>query len=495
MSIRELVTKFSEEAPTLIKHEESLVKIESVWTIGSISVSQEMEDEPDLRLNGRDHISINLQCDDDVVAVYKLTDGRNWADFIQAVKDNDDEENMQLIIDVSKGTNGGRVSIYDPNDFTSYLESSGIEIVFCEFDRVIGSQGNLILEVQNENYAGWKTNHIAFVALNGEAGDFEGTHIERVHENQKKVCTTNIQINHLTPDMFLETQGRVEGNRIQIAFHKIAQVLSYYYLFDQLSISREDIKYKMVGLKSINGTIDAAVLGSEKINVLSVAVYIGIYKWLYEGGNIYDKAIIARNVLSLNINEDTLSLGSQTLDAVISNFNIYEKENVKQYIEVRNKVTEQVSKIQKDIMTVIDDYTGGFLKIMTANLTFFLTVIVIRVLAKDIEEKVLMPNVILYISYGLLLVSLLYLLYARNDALDRKKLKENHFRQLIEMYGDILGTQELANLSVDFDKTNKKSTAYYIEHRITAMTRLWGICLGIVFLAVTGVLIDNLVTK
>lgn len=495
MSIRELVTKFSEEAPTLHNHEETLNRIESVWFIGSISISQEIENEPDLGLNGRDHISINLQCNEGVVATYKPTDGRNWAGFIQAVKANDDEENMCIVVDVNKSFVAGKVSIYEPDDFASYLESSGIEAELCEFDGVAWHQGNLTLEVQKEDFACWQTNHIAFVALNEEAGGFEGTRKEKVHENQKKVCTTNIQINHLTPDMFLVTQGCVEGNRIQTAFHKMAQVLSYYYLFDQLTISRLGIDYKMVGLKCVNGTINANVLGSEQIGIQSVAVYVGIYKWLYEGGNIYDKAIIARNVLSLNINEETLSLGSQTLDAVISNFNIYEKENVKQYIEVRNKVTEQVSKIQKDIMIVIDDYTGGFLKIMTANLSFFLTVIVIRVLAKEMEEKVLMPNVILYISYGLLVISLAYLLYARCDALDRKNLKENHFAQLIERYGDILGEKESSNLSTDFDKTNKESTAYYIENRITAVTWLWGICLGIVFLAVTGVLIDNLMTK
>lgn len=495
MNIRELATKFSEEAPTLRKHEESLNRIESVWYIGSVSVSEEIEEEPDLGLNARDHISINMQCDEGVIATYKPTDGRNWVDFIQAVKDNDDEENMCIVVDVNKSTVAGRVSIYEPDDFASYLESSGIEAALCEFDSTTWHQGNLTLEVQKGNFAGWQTNHIAFVALNGGAGGFEEAQIEKVHENQRKVCTTNIQIDHLTPDMFLVTQGCVEGNRIQTAFHKMAQILSYYYLFDQLTISRQGIDYKMVGLKCINGTINANVLGSEHIGIQSAAVYVGIYKWLYEGGNIYDKAIIARNVLSLNINEETLSLGSQTLDAVTSNFNIYEKENVKQYIEVRNKVTEQVSKIQKDIMTVIDDYTGGFLKIMTANLTFFLTVIVIRVLAKGMEEKVLMPNVILYISYGLLAISLAYLLYARCDALDRKKLKETHFVQLIERYGDILGEKESSNLSIDFDKMNKKSTAYYLENRITAVTWLWGICLGIVFIAVTGVLIDNLMTK
>lgn len=494
MNIRELVTKFSEEAPALRKHEESLNRIESVWYIGTVSISEEIEEEPDLGLNARDHISINMQCDDGVIAIYKPTDGRNWADFIQAVKDHDDEENMCIVVDVNKSTIAGRVSIYEPDDFASYLESSGIEAALCEFDRAAWQQGHLILEVQKENYPGWQTNHIAFVALNGEAANFDGSQIDKVHENQRKVCTTNVQIDRLTPDMFLVTQGCVEGNRIQTVFHKMAQILSYYYLFDQLTISRQGIDYKMVGLKCINGTIDAGVLGSEQIGIVSVAVYVGIYKWLYEGGNIYDKAIIARNVLSLNINEDTLSLGSQTLDAVTSNFNIYEKENVKQYIEVRNKVTEQVSKIQKDIMEVIDDYTGGFLIIMTANLSFFLTVIVIRVLAKDMEEKVLMPNVILYISYGLLAISLAYLLYARCDALDRKKLKENHFAQLIERYGDILGEKESSNLSTDFDKANKESTAYYIENRITVVTCLWGVCLGIVFLVVTGVLIDNLVT-
>ena len=495
MNIRELATKFSEEVPTLRKHEESLNRIESVWYIGTVSISEEIEDEPDLGLNGRDSISINIQCDEGVIATFKPSEERNWADFIQAVKDCDDEENMCIVVDVNKSNVAGKVSIYEPDDFASYLESSGIEAALCEFDRVAWHQGNLTLEVQKENFTGWQTNNIAFIALNRDISDFEGAQIEKVHENQRKVCTTNIQIAYLTPDMFLVTQGCGEGDRIQTAFHKMAQVLSYYYLFDQLTISRQSIEYKMVGLKCINGTINANVLGSEQIGIVSVAVYVGIYKWLYEGGNIYDKAVIARNVLSLNINEDTLSLGSQTLDAVISNFNIYEKENVKQYIEVRNKVTEQVSKIQKDIMAVIDDYTGGFLKIMTANLTFFLTVIVIRVLAKEMEEKVLMPNVILYISYGLLAVSLAYLLYARTDALDRKKLKENHFAQLIMRYGDILGEKESSNLSTDFDKVNKESTAYYIENRITAVTWLWGICLGFLFLAVTGVLIDNLVTK
>ena len=121
MNIRELATKFSEESPIQRKHEESLNRIESVWYIGTVSISEEIEEEPDLGLNARDHISINMQCDDGVIATYKPADGRNWADFIQAVKDYDDEENMCIVVDVNKSTVAGRVSIYEPDDFAASI--------------------------------------------------------------------------------------------------------------------------------------------------------------------------------------------------------------------------------------------------------------------------------------------------------------------------------------------------------------------------------------
>lgn len=492
MTIRELITKFSTEAPVVNQFTETLRMLTCDCTIGEIAVSAEIEAEPDLGLNARDHISINLSGDEGVLASYMSENGNNWHAFIQAVKDNESEENINLTVNVGKDVVDGRVSLYDTEAYTSHLEGRNFEAVLHEYDREIGGAGTICVEMQQGNLATWQTRQIAFVNRGDEMPVLEIEGLADVASRQPKVCSTSFHLNSVTPNTFLVTEGKQENNGIQTSFLKCAQVLCYYYLFDQTYISRQEITYKMVGLKTLNGSVTAPSIERSGVNTQTVELYTGVFNWLYEGGNIYDKTSIARNVLSLNIEDNTLLLGKHTLDAIIGNFNIYEKENAKQYIEVKNKVTETVSKMQKEIIGVIDDYTGGFLKIMTANLTFFLTTIIIRVLAKNIKENVLLPNEILYLSYALLVVSLCYLFYSRSDAMKRKQLKESHFAQLKERYEKILGDLELTNLSFDFDETKEGTTANYIKDRISCVTWLWSICLGVIAIAITGILISNL---
>lgn len=494
MTIRELITKFSSAAPAIAEYTETLRVLKCACTIGEIEVSAEIDAEPDLGLNARDHISIHLDGDDGLLASYMPAQGNSWQDFIRTVKDNDAEENVRLVVNVSKNLNQGRLSLYDIAAFSSHLENKGFEAILHEFDQEIGQNGKLCVEVQNTNYTPWNTQQIAFVNLNSETPGLSAESLERVRDKQEKICSANFQVSHITPNTFLVSAGKRDNERIQNVFEKCAQVMCLYYLYDQLSVSGQGITYKMVGLKTLSGTIEGSTIGATQLNSQSAALYVGVFNWLYDGGNIYDKAIIARNVLSLNIDERTLALGKQTLDAVISNFNIYEKENVKQYIEVKNKVTDTVGKMQKEIISAIDDYTGGFLKIMTANLTFFLTVIIIRVLAKNIEEGVILPNAILYLSYALWLVSLFYLLYCRKDAGKRKNLKEEHFKLLKDRYKEILGDLELETLSSDFDEKKENTTAHYIKMRMTQVTWLWSACLAIIFMAITMILICNLNT-
>lgn len=492
MTVKDLITKFSSEAPTVDEYTETLRMFKCTCTIGEVEVSDEVETEPDLGLNNRDRISIHIDADDGLLARYMPTHGDNWQNFIQAIKDNDAEENVKLVINISKETDQGKVSLYDTEAFAFHLEDKGYEAILHEFDQEIGLSNKLCIEVQQRNYIPWQTRQIAFMALNGNVPELIAEDLDKIEEKQRKVCTTNFHVDHITPNTFLVIDGRQENNRVQRVFQKCAQMMCLYYLFDHLNVSRQGIVYKMIGLKTLSGTIEGATIGTTQLNSQSADLYTGIYNWLYDGGNIYDKATIARNVLSLNIAEDTLLLGKQTLEAVISNFNIYEKENIKQYIEVKNKVTDTVGKMQKDIIGAIDDYTGGFLKIMTANLTFFLTTIIIRVFATHIDKDVIFPIPVIVLSYGLLLISLFYLLYCRDDATKRRNLKETHFELLKERYKEILGDLELTTLSSDFDKSKENTTAYYIDKRMNLVTLLWGGCLAIIFISITIILIYGL---
>ena len=129
---------------------------------------------------------------------------------------------------------------------------------------------------------------------------------------------------------------------------------------------------------------------------------------------------------------------------------------------------------------------------MTANLTFFLTTIIIRVFATHIDNDIIFPIPIFVLSYGLLFISLFYLFYCRDDAVKRRNLKENHFELLKERYKEILGDLELTTLSSDFDKSKENTTAYYIDKRMDLVTKLWGGCLAVIFISITIVFICSL---
>ena len=60
---------------------------------------------------------------------------------------------------------------------------------------------------------------------------------------------------------------------------------------------------------------------------------VKIYNWIYEGGNTTDKAIIARNIISLHCKYSSiLNLDGKTFSSIQSNFNLYQKDNVDRYL-------------------------------------------------------------------------------------------------------------------------------------------------------------------
>ena len=71
-------------------------------------------------------------------------------------------------------------------------------------------------------------------------------------------------------------------------------------------------------------------------------------------------------------------------------------------------------------------------------------------------------------------------------------LNDNHLALLKNRYNDVLGDVELANLSSDFNRECKGTTAYYVDKKMKWVTRLWGICLSVITFVVTVILVVNL---
>lgn len=262
------------------------------------------------------------------------------------------------------------------------------------------------------------------------------------------------------------------SNAISLLCRKACVVLSMLYVCDTTNIG-DNVDFYLCGYKTIRTVLSALKLNELDIEDEYCERWFEIYNWAYSGGYTLDRLSISRNIISLNCNTDNVvSINASTFRSIKSNFKIFEQDNVRQYIKVRNEVSNMLISMQKEINTIVDSFISDFKKNIIAVSTFFLTVIVIRVISKgDFTGGFTTP--VMFLSLIYLGISLLLLCYSRKE-LDRKKnLFAKHYEQIKERYRVLLSDEELKEMFEDSDPNKLQSHANYIEWQKIVYTRIW----------------------
>ena len=110
-------------------------------------------------------------------------------------------------------------------------------------------------------------------------------------------------------------------------------------------------------------------------------VLYSIYNWIYTDGSPIDKAIIVRNVISLHCKYASITeIDEKVMASIQSNYNLYLKENVKEYLELKNKVAEfinnNVSKTGEYATELLDKFKSNIIAIFGFMFTVILANIV-----------------------------------------------------------------------------------------------------------------------
>uniref|UniRef100_UPI0004635CFE hypothetical protein n=1 Tax=Treponema pedis TaxID=409322 RepID=UPI0004635CFE len=213
-----------------------------------------------------------------------------------------------------------------------------------------------------------------------------------------------------------------------------------------------------------------------------------IYQWLYLGGSNIDKINIARNIISLNIDCMTFQLNPLVFESILSNYKIYEKQNVTQYLEMRNQLSELLIDLQEKIMNIMDSFIGDFKKNILTLVSFFISVIVIEVVSKgDFTHG--FTNEIIGLSSFFLLMSFGLLIYSRWELTKKLNLYNKHYNQIKERYRDVLSSIELENIFEECDPQKNDTNTNFVKKQKRYYSLLWlfsiiglGIFLLIVYL-------------
>ncbi len=428
-------------------------------------------------LNKRDSLHISILQNDELVANYDTSKNGNFDTYIKTCSDCLKSNSFTIILTITKNNVEQKISVYYLERFLEYLSKLSFNFFLEVINNTFNGKSGIIFEIQGKTSENFSTETIKFVSIDSSTKtDGISFRAERINKI-KNLCHCSIVTKYsFVPEDFhpITESG---SSLLNDLFKKVTLLYSSMFLFDIFDVDGlNNISYKLNGYKTINRQVNHS-----DIHISSFDEYYKIYQWTYDGGNIVDKIGLARNILSLNFEKESFKLSETTFEAIKSGYKIYQKENIKQYIEIRNKISDQLIELQNKADKIIDSFIGDFKKSLFTVVSFFATVIVIRVVSKG-DFSGGFTTEVTFLSIGFLLISAGIMFFARWEISKQIGRYEEFYKQLKERYEDLLDKSDIRrilNNDKDFN-SNKK----FIEQKRRNYTILWILSLVILLIVV-----------
>lgn len=424
------------------------------------------------RINDRDSINISI-IQNGTTRNYVQEDKEcDFAQFAQDCSEIEERDEKKIIVSFTKAKINGIISIYAIGKFIEYLASLTCVGLLFKINETLGKENTLTFEIQNNNFEEFSTSTIKFIPQ-GRQRDIIHSNVDSLAKIKNLCHCPTVDKYSFVPEDFYPIVKN--GSPLDDIFSRMSILYSAVFLFDIFNIEGNGIEYKLNGYRTIRQEINYS-----DIDLSSCEIYFQIYSWVYDGGNVVDKIGLARNILSLNFNKETLKLSETTFEAIKSSYKIYQKENIKQYIEIRNKISDQLIELRNKADKIVESFVGDYKKSFLAIVSFFASVVVIRVVSKgDFAGGFTIEVTLLSISF--LLIFLVIMFFARWEINKQIGRYTEFYKNLKDRYRDLLDENDINRiLNNDKDFIDNKQ---FIERRRKNYTVLWIVSLVILFVA------------
>ncbi|MDL0174677.1 hypothetical protein, partial [Clostridioides difficile] len=304
--------------------------------------------------------------------------------------------------------------------------------------------------------------------------------IKFLRSNKIEICKQissfyNVTDYELIPDDF-EIISNSNNNIFEEIFSKLRTLMSMIYVSNTAIIDNESLNVEIIGQRKtcFNYNINTQLVNNDEL--------YKIYKWIFTDGNSVDKAIIARNIISLHCQyDDILRTDQKTFSSIQSNFSLYQRDNVVKYIELKNKLGEYIIKIVTETNDIVTGLTDKFKKNIIACFTFIFTIVLANIVSSNPLNNIFTKDItflletILVGSIGYLVISVLEMNY------NLKKL-ERGYEDLKNNYTDILDANDILEI-FNNDKTFKDNVKDVKKKRIL-FTVIWVVAILVCFIGI-----------
>lgn len=440
-------------------------------------------------INNWDSIHISVRQEGEILANFTNRNSESFEDIISVI-DVTLGSHIELIFTIEKNSKNDVLSIYFLNRFIEYLESLSFYVFIGILEKQINEKR--IIFYNSEFEESFFLTQSIFIS--NKVGDTNNEIISRSLRVERKkmatsLCHWELQLDSLLPeDLFPIVENKIEQSLIEI-FKKASILYTSMFFFDYINLKSDYLIYKLNGYRTFNEKVNVSRINQIDISSTSYKLMYEIYQWTYKGGNTSDKVSIARNIISLNFNPKSLELTETVFNAIRSNYKIYERQNVKQYIEVRNKLSEILIDLQGKIDKIVSDFVNDYKRNIITLISFFISIIVIKVVSKG-DFIGGFTNEILILSYSFLIISVGLLIYSRWELNKRVSMFSKHYDQLQNRYKDLLSEKELNEIFIECNP-NEKSSKSFLEQQKKNYTILWFFSILVLAVALLIIFVIN----
>lgn len=375
-----------------------------------------------------------------------------------------EEETVFAKIEINKALVNGHFSIYRFHMFAEDIDGLSVEEVLKTFSRFLdGVEKNIVFELfDSPNIFYTKTMY--FLPAGNSEIDCAFNRRQRLLACRDNAYFYNQDFFGLLPDDFKIEVG-YEGNPFKKLFLALETILAAGLIASNAMLQDGQLKLQIMGQRSVEHTCRLD-------EIVGNPVLYKIYDWIYSGGSPIDKAIIARNIICLHCKyEPLLSLDEKVLSSIQSSYKLYLKDNVEQYLELKNKVAEFIS----DIVSRTGEYATELLDRFKANVIaifgFLFTVVVADIASGQPSDNIFTRDITVILELVLAGSAVYLFICYKQSKYQINKVYES-YEKLKKSYDKILTEDDIRECFQDDSPISDMKTAIKNSERI--YLALWG---------------------
>lgn len=413
----------------------------------------------------RDVVDIKIRFTvDEVITISSIstTEEQDIKKNIEDLHDTFLYEVIEILITIQKTNNDNYRSIYCINKFNEWLLSKSHKDVMQIFSEMFKAGVENIRFICYDFDGLLATNTISLSKPDSETVYYNEVKRQDIISNSRRICNfyNHSQYDIIPDDFNVVVSSNVNSNILKL-FRDIKIFLSLIYISDIADFDGDIINITIKGYKTIDYKIPLNTYTfRENQNVLYET-----YKWIYNGGNVYDKSQLARNIMTLHCKYSSiLELDEKTFASINANYGLYLKENVNNYLNVKKDITAFVQSNIQEVTKAISSFSSDFKKNFFAFFSYFVTLMVSSSFAKLRVKDIFTPE-ITTITSCILAGSIIYWLISLYEIISKYRMMNKSTDSLKDSYNDILDTIEVQAI-IEKDKSLKPNKVRFRNNLI-----------------------------